>query len=166
MDGINLAQKLSKFSDHWSPKVIAEMNDYQFKLAKLEGEFIWHNHPDTDEVFIVLEGSMKIELEDGIVELNAGEMYVVPKGVMHKPSAENECKIMLVEPQGVVNTGEADSELTAENDVWIQNIHHQKSKVVSPGFEPRSAGPEPTMMDRYTKRLASGPKASHSSSKR
>jgi len=119
MKSINFADKFSKFSDHWSPKVIAEMNDYQFKLAKLEGEFVWHNHPDTDEVFIVIEGSMKIELEDGVVELSAGEMYVVPKGVMHKPSAEDECQIMLVEPRGVVNTGEADSDLTAENDVWI-----------------------------------------------
>jgi mannose-6-phosphate isomerase-like protein (cupin superfamily) len=119
MKSINFADKLSKFSDYWSPKVIAEMNDYQFKLAKLEGEFVWHNHPDTDEVFIVIEGSMKIELEDGVVELSAGEMYVVPKGVMHKPSAEKECQIMLVEPRGVVNTGEADSDLTAENDVWI-----------------------------------------------
>ena len=119
MKSINFADKLSKFSDLWSPKVIAEMNDYQFKLAKLEGEFVWHNHPDTDEVFIVIEGSMKIELEDGVVELSAGEMYVVPKGVMHKPSAEKECHIMLVEPRGVVNTGEADSDLTAENDVWI-----------------------------------------------
>ena len=119
MNSINFADKLSKFSDYWSPKVIAEMNDYQFKLAKLEGEFVWHNHPDTDEVFIVIEGSMKIELEDGVVELSAGEMYVVPKGVMHKPSAEKECQIMLVEPRGVVNTGEADSDLTAENDVWI-----------------------------------------------
>jgi mannose-6-phosphate isomerase-like protein (cupin superfamily) len=119
MKSINFADKLSKFSDHWSPKVIAEMNDYQFKLAKLQGEFVWHNHPDTDEVFIVIEGSMKIELEDGVVELSAGEMYVVPKGVMHKPSAEKECQIMLVEPRGVVNTGEADSDLTAENDVWI-----------------------------------------------
>ena len=119
MKSINFADKFSKFSDHWSPKVIAEMNDYQFKLAKLEGEFVWHNHPDTDEVFIVIEGSMKIELEDGVVELGAGEMYVVPKGVMHKPVAEKECQIMLVEPRGVVNTGEADSDLTAENDVWI-----------------------------------------------
>ena len=119
MKSIIVQDKLSKFSDHWSPKVIAEMNDYQFKLAKLEGEFVWHNHPDTDEVFIVIEGSMYIELEDGLVELNAGEMYVVPKGVMHRPYAENECKIMLVEPRGVVNTGDADSELTAENDVWI-----------------------------------------------
>ena len=119
MDKINFTEKLAKFSDHWSPKVIAEMNDYQFKLAKLQGEFVWHNHPDTDEVFIVIEGSMCIELEDGKVELSTGEMYVVPKGVMHKPHAENECKIMLDEPRGVVNTGDAESELTAENDVWI-----------------------------------------------
>ena len=119
MEKVNFTDKLSKFSDHWSPKVIAEMNDYQFKLAKIEGEFIWHNHPDTDEVFIVIEGSMVIELEDGKVELNAGELYVIPKGVMHKPYATSECKIMLVEPRGVVNTGEEESDLTSENDVWI-----------------------------------------------
>ena len=119
MESINLQEKLSKFSDHWAPKVIAEMNDYQFKLVKVEGEFIWHNHPDTDEVFIVIEGEMKIEFEDGTVELSQGEMYVVPKGVMHKPVAKNECKIMLVEPRGVVNTGKEDSEFTSENDVWI-----------------------------------------------
>ena len=119
MEKVNFKEKLSKFSDHWSPKVIAEMNDYQFKLVKIEGEFIWHNHPDTDEVFIVIEGSMVIELEDGKVELGAGELYVVPKGVMHKPYATSECKIMLVEPRGVVNTGGEESELTSENDVWI-----------------------------------------------
>ena len=123
MESINLQEKLSKFSDHWAPKVIAEMNDYQFKLVKVEGEFIWHNHPDTDEVFIVIEGEMKIEFEDGTVELSQGEMYVVPKGVMHKPVAENECKIMLVEPRGVVNTGEEDSDFTSENDVWIQRLN-------------------------------------------
>ncbi|MED5231350.1 MAG: cupin domain-containing protein [Candidatus Thermoplasmatota archaeon] len=119
MDTINLKEKLGKFSDHWSPKVIAELNDYQFKLVKIQGEFVWHNHPDTDEVFIVIEGSMKIEFEDETVELNEGEMLVVPKGVEHKPYAESECKVMLVEPRGVVNTGKADSELTADNDIWI-----------------------------------------------
>ena len=95
------------------------MNYYQFKLVKIQGEFVWHNHSDTDEVFIVIEGSMKIEFDEETVELNEGEMYVVPKGVQHKPYAENECKVMLVEPKGVVNTGESDSELTADNDVWI-----------------------------------------------
>ena len=119
MDTINLKEKLGKFSDHWSPKVIAELNDYQFKLVKIQGEFVWHNHPDTDEVFFVIEGSMKIEFEDETVELNEGEMLVVPKGVEHKPYAESECKVMLVEPRGVVNTGKADSELTADNDIWI-----------------------------------------------
>ena len=119
MDIINLKQKLGKFSDHWSPKVIAELNDYQFKLVKIQGEFVWHNHPDTDEVFIVIEGIMNIEFENETVRLTEGEMLVVPKGVEHKPYAETECKVMLVEPSGVVNTGDSDSELTADNDVWI-----------------------------------------------
>ena len=119
MDTINLKDKLAKFSDQWSPKVIAELNDYQFKLVKIQGEFVWHNHPDTDEVFIVIEGSMKIEFENETVQLNEGEMLVVPKGVEHKPYSDSECKVMLVEPRGVVNTGDADSELTADNDVWI-----------------------------------------------
>jgi len=99
--------------------VVAEMNDYQFKLVKLQGDFVWHNHADTDEVFIVIEGKMRIEFEDETVELSEGEMYVVPKGVEHKPYAEEECKVMLVEPRGVVNTGDAEGDLTASNDVWI-----------------------------------------------
>lgn len=119
MPAINLAEKLTLFSEHWSPRVVAEMNDYQFKLAKLEGEFIWHNHEDTDEVFIVVKGSMQIEMEEETIHLSEGEMYVVPKGVMHKPFAETECHVMLVEPRGVVNTGDAGGELTAENDVWV-----------------------------------------------
>jgi mannose-6-phosphate isomerase-like protein (cupin superfamily) len=119
MKKINLEDKLSKFSEHWSPKVIAEMNDYQFKLVKIEGEFVWHDHPDTDEVFIVIEGTMQIEFEDRTIELREGEMLVVPKGVRHKPYAEVECKVMLVEPRGVVNTGDTGDELTADNDVWV-----------------------------------------------
>ena len=119
MKKINLEEKLSKFSEHWSPKVIAEMNDYQFKLVKIEGEFVWHDHPDTDEVFIVIEGAMKIEFEDRTIELNEGELLVVPKGVRHKPYAEEECKVMLVEPRGVINTGDAEGDLTAPNDDWI-----------------------------------------------
>lgn len=116
---INFKQKFSKFDHHWSPRVIAEMNDYQFKLVKVEGDFVWHDHQDTDEVFIVIEGVLDIEFEDGKVTLQAGGMYVVPKGVRHKPCAAQECKILLVEPKGVVNTGDADSELRADNDVWI-----------------------------------------------
>ena len=119
MKKINLEDKLSKFSEHWSPKVIAEMNDYQFKLVKIEGEFVWHDHPDTDEVFIVIEGTMQIEFEDRTIELREGEMLVVPKGVRHKPYAEAECKVMLVEPRGVINTGDAEGDLTAPNDDWI-----------------------------------------------
>ena len=116
---INFQKKLSKFDEQWTPKVIAEMNDTQFKLVKIEGEFVWHDHPDTDEVFIVLDGEMAIEFRDGSVELAAGEMFVVPKGVEHKPVAASECHILLVEPRGVVNTGNAGGEKTAVNDVWI-----------------------------------------------
>ncbi|RIW37262.1 cupin domain-containing protein [Bacillus salacetis] len=116
---INFHEKLSMFSGHWSPKVIAEMNDYQFKLVKVEGEFVWHDHKETDEVFIVINGEMNIEFRDGRVELYEGEMYVVPKGVEHKPCAEKECHVLLVEPKGVVNTGDTEGKLTAENDVWI-----------------------------------------------
>ena len=119
MDKINLKDKMAKFSEHWSPKVIAEMNDYQFKLVKIKGDFVWHNHEETDEVFIVIEGKMKIDFGDETVELNEGEMYVVPKGIEHKPFAEEECKIMLVEPRGVINTGNTEGELTASNDDWI-----------------------------------------------
>jgi len=116
---INLKEKFSKFDEQWSPKVVAEMNDYQFKLAKLEGEFVWHKHPDTDEVFMVIEGELDIELRDGTVTIAEGEMFVVPKGVEHKPVAKQECKVMLIEPRGVVNTGEEVNERTVENDVWI-----------------------------------------------
>ena len=116
---INFHEKFSLFSDHWSPRVVAEMNDYQFKLAKISGEFIWHAHAETDEVFIVIEGRMAIEFRDGIVELSSGEMFVVPKGVEHKPVAQQECSILLVEPRGTVNTGASGGNLTAGNDVWV-----------------------------------------------
>ncbi len=95
------------------------MNDYQFKLIKIQGDFVWHDHKDTDEVFIVIDGEMSIAFRDGQVKLSEGEMYVVPKGVEHKPYAEKECHLMLVAPRGVVNTGETRSELTVENNVWI-----------------------------------------------
>ena len=122
---INFNEKLSKFTELWSPKVIASMNDYEFKLVKVKGEFVWHSHEDTDEVFIVLSGEMHIDLKDGIEEtkvmLKEGEMFVVPKGVLHRPVAEEECKVLLVEPSGVVNTGDQEngSSLRAPNDVWI-----------------------------------------------
>ena len=107
MKKINLQSKYKKFNDLWSPKVIAEMNDYQFKLAKIKDDFIWHQHSDTDEVFIVIEGTINIEFEDETVKLDAGEMIVVPKGKKHRPYAKEEAKIMLVEPKGVANTGDS-----------------------------------------------------------
>jgi len=119
MSAINFAEKYSKFSDYWSPKVIAEMNDYQFKLVKILGQFVWHHHEDTDEVFIVIKGNMSIEFRDKMVQLGEGELYVVPKGVEHKPFAVEECHVLLVEPRGVVNTGNNDGDLTSDNDVWI-----------------------------------------------
>ena len=117
---INLAEMFSKFSEHWSPKIIAQMNDYHFKLVRLQGEFVWHNHADTDEVFIVLDGTMTIHFRDGDVPVGAGEMFVIPKGEEHKTSAEEECKAMLVETAGTVNTGEIVSEKTAASDAWIE----------------------------------------------
>lgn len=116
---INFKHKLSLFAEQWSPKVIAEMNDYQFKVVKVEGDFVWHEHADTDETFIVLEGSLRIDFRDGRVELESGEMFVVPKGVEHKPYADSEAKVLLIEPKGVKNTGEEGGHLTAENDVWV-----------------------------------------------
>ncbi len=116
---INFEEKLAKFSEHWSPKIIAQMNDYHFKLVKLQGDFVWHSHTDTDEVFMVIDGGMIIEFRDGKVDLQKGEMFVVPKSVEHKPFAEKECKIMIVEPSGTINTGDTGGDLTADDNVWI-----------------------------------------------
>ena len=116
---INFKEKFQKFSDYWSPKVIAELNDYQFKLVKIKGEFIWHNHENTDEAFIVLEGKIFIEFVDKTAEIDQGEMIIVPKGVEHRPYATKEAKIMIIEPRGVVNTGNKKDKLTAPNDDWI-----------------------------------------------
>ena len=116
---INIKQKFSKFSEYWSPKVLAEMNDYEFKIARIKGEFIWHNHTETDEVFIVIEGSMKILLKGETIHLSKGDLYVVPKGIYHKPVAEKECKIMLVELKGTKNTGSETNKFTTEDNQWI-----------------------------------------------
>ena len=118
-NALNFEEKFSRFSKLWSPRVIAEMNDYQFKLVKVQGEFVWHDHPETDEVFIVINGVLDIEFRDGKVTLESGEMFVIPKGVEHRPVAKKECKMMLIEPKGVVNTGDAGGQWTAENDVWV-----------------------------------------------
>ncbi|AHB55779.1 cupin domain-containing protein [Pseudomonas aeruginosa] len=116
---INFAAKLALFDDRWQPRVIAQMNDYQFKLVKIEGDFVWHSHADTDETFIVLAGRLRIDFRDGAVHLGPGEMYVVPRGVEHKPFAEDEVRMLLVEPCGVRNTGDQGGERTAVNDLWI-----------------------------------------------
>jgi mannose-6-phosphate isomerase-like protein (cupin superfamily) len=116
---VNFQDKLAKFSEHWSPKIVAQMNDYHFKVVKVQGEFIWHDHPETDEIFVVLMGHLEIQFRDGKVILKEGEMFVVPKGVEHKPVAESECHLLLVEPAGTLNTGEVVSERTAAADVWI-----------------------------------------------
>ena len=116
---INLAEKLAQFSEHWSPRVVAELNDYQFKVVKLQGDFVWHSHPDTDEAFIVIDGEMEIGFRDGAVTLRAGEIYVVPKGVEHITRASRECHALIIEPRGVINTGDAGGSLTARNDVWV-----------------------------------------------
>ena len=116
---INLSEKFSKFSEQWSPKIIARMNDCHFKLVKFRGEFVWHDHKDTDEAFIVLDGLMTVHFRDGDVPVNRGEMIVIPKGVWHKTSAKMECQAMLVEAVGTVNTGDAGGDKTAPADSWI-----------------------------------------------
>ena len=116
---INLYSKFKKFKDHWSPKVIAEMNDYQFKLVKIKDEFIKHQHTETDEVFIVIEGSMSTEFKTETIEIKSGEMIVVPKGVTHKSFANQECNVMLVELRSVLNTGDVKGNMTVLNNQWI-----------------------------------------------
>ncbi|MCB9153893.1 MAG: cupin domain-containing protein [Caldilineae bacterium] len=116
---INFHDKLQLISEHWSPKIIARMNDTHLKLVKIQGEFVWHSHPETDEVFVVLDGSMTIEFRDGVVTLNNGEMVVVPKGVEHRPVAAEECSVLLIEPTGTVNTGDAGGDMTAPPDAWV-----------------------------------------------
>jgi mannose-6-phosphate isomerase-like protein (cupin superfamily) len=117
---INLAQKLALITEQWRPRIVAQMNDYDLRLAKIEGDFVWHSHPDTDEVFIVVQGELRIDFRDGEVRLGAGELYVVPRGVEHKPYAAAECAILLIEPSGTVNTGDATpSSHTAPTDSWI-----------------------------------------------
>ena len=116
---INLEEKFAKFTKHWSPKVVAEMNDYQFKIAKIKGEFVWHNHKETDETFIVIEGQMTIKFRKSEVKLSEGELFVVPKGVDHKPCADNECKILVIEPRGVIHTGDNEGKFTIKKDIWV-----------------------------------------------
>ena len=116
---VDLRDKLSLFSEHWSPKVVATMNDYEVKVAKVKGEFVWHSHADTDELFLVVDGTLTIQLPDGDVTLSPGQLFVVPRGVEHCPVAAEEASILLIEPAGVVNTGQAGGDLTATHDTTL-----------------------------------------------
>ncbi|WP_436718048.1 cupin domain-containing protein [Roseibium algicola] len=116
---IRFTEKLARLEGLWSPRVVAEMNDYQFKIVRIQGDFVWHDHPETDETFIVLKGEIRIDFRDRAIVLGEGEMYVVPKGVEHKPYADSEAELLLIEPQGILNTGHAGGDRTQENDLWI-----------------------------------------------
>ncbi|HUM45315.1 MAG TPA: cupin domain-containing protein [Chitinophagales bacterium] len=119
MNKINLSEKLSLFTDHWNPRIIGELNENYIKLAKLQGDFVWHSHENEDELFVVLKGKLLIDFRDdknvsGVrtVAINPGEIIVVPKGMEHRPHGDEEVHIMLIEPKSVINTGEVESELT------------------------------------------------------
>ena len=116
---VDIREKLSLFSEHWSPKLVARLNDYEVKVVKLKGEFVWHTHDDTDELFLVIEGDLTIQLRDGDVQLREGQLYVVPRGVEHCPVADGEVAVMLIEPTGVVNTGNAGGDMTAVLDLSL-----------------------------------------------
>jgi len=113
---VDLAAKLSRVSQHWSPKVVARLNDYEIKVVKVQGEFVWHSHDDTDELFLVVDGELTIQLRDGDVVLRPGQLFVVPRGVEHCPRADGEVHAVLMEPTGVVNTGDAGGPLNADYD--------------------------------------------------
>jgi mannose-6-phosphate isomerase-like protein (cupin superfamily) len=115
---INLDDKFGRFSEHWSPRIIAALNDYHVKAAKLRGEFVWHKHQETDELFLVTKGSLTIRFRDREVTLGPGELVVVSKGVEHLPVAEEECEVLLIEPAGTLNTGDAGGTRTALPE-WI-----------------------------------------------
>lgn len=119
MEKINIAQKFSLFNEHWSPKIVAELNGQHVKLAKIEGPFVWHQHDDEDELFLVVKGRLTMELRDGDVVLEEGEMLVVPRGVEHRPVAEEEVWILMFEPASTVNTGDAGGERTVAAPEWI-----------------------------------------------
>lgn len=117
---VNIGEKLSLFSDHWNPRIVGELNGQHVKLAKFQGEFVWHKHDHEDELFLVLEGSFKMELRDKTLEIKKGEFVIIPKGVEHKPSAEKEVQIMLFEPATTLNTGNnPESGLTKKKLDWI-----------------------------------------------
>ena len=115
MDKVNLAEKFAKVSEHWSPKVVAALDDYEVKVVKLQGEFVWHSHDQEDEMFLVVEGNLTIRLRDRDIDLGAGELFVVPRGAEHQPVAEAECRVLLIERKGVINTGDVEDARTVRN---------------------------------------------------
>jgi len=115
-EALDIADKLSRVSEHWSPKVVARLNNYEIKVVKLQGEFVWHTHDDTDELFLVVSGELRIQLRDGDVVVRPGQLFVVPRGIEHCPIADGEVHAVLIEPAGVVNTGDAGGALTAAYD--------------------------------------------------
>ncbi len=115
MHVINLKEKFAKFSDHWNPRIIGQLNDQDVKIAKVKGEFVWHNHTNEDELFFIIKGSLKIDFKDGPRTINAGEMIIIPRGVEHKPIAEEEVWIMLFEPQSTKHTGEVEHDMTVKS---------------------------------------------------
>jgi len=119
MKKIHVSEKLDQIHDMWTPKIISQLNDYHIKLAKFCGDFTWHDHKDTDEMFYVIKGSMAIEFRDETVHLEEGDLYVVKKGREHKPFADSECHVMLIEPIDTINTGDVTSDQTASNKDWI-----------------------------------------------
>lgn len=119
MKKINIEEKFALFNDHWSPKIIGELNGQQVKLAKVKGDFIWHSHENEDELFYVIKGNLKIEFRDKIVDLNPGEMFIIPKGIEHKPVADEEVHLLLFEPAATKHTGQVKHELTVEKLDWI-----------------------------------------------
>ena len=114
IDKVNLAEKLASFNEYFSPKIVGELNDYKLQLVKAKGEFVWHSHPETEDFFLVVAGRLTIQLRDRDVELGAGELFVVPRGVEHCPRADEEAHVLLIEPVGTPNTGDAGGELTAD----------------------------------------------------
>jgi mannose-6-phosphate isomerase-like protein (cupin superfamily) len=119
VDKVNLRQKLAAFGDHWRPRVVGELNGQHVKLVKLQGEFVWHHHADEDELFLVLVGRLALHLRDRVVELEEGEFFIVPRGVEHRPVAEAECHVLLLEPASTLNTGNVRDERTVESPEWI-----------------------------------------------
>ena len=119
IDVVNLTEKFDLIQNHWDPKIIAQVNDYQLKIARIQGEFVWHSHQETDEMFLVIEGEMVIHLRDRNLILAAGELCVIPQGVEHKPAAVEECQILMIEPAGTRNTGDAGGDRTIQEVDWI-----------------------------------------------